>query len=127
MLLLEAGMTCQTTQPTLSVLYDDKLPEEFLLKAVECEKSGTGYPAWMNNRGGIEFIMKNYGPEGMNLEDARAFSIGGCLETSAWYLERTGIEWQEILDPGRRRPADFRRCTFYFQSESFGNGSYQWL
>lgn len=63
-------MTCQTTQPTLSVLYDDKLPEEFLLKAVECEKSGTGYPAWMNNRGGIEFIMKNYGPEGMNLEDA---------------------------------------------------------
>ena len=30
----------------------------------------------MNNRGGIEFIMKNYGPEGMNLEDARAFSIG---------------------------------------------------
>ena len=39
MLLLEAGMTCQTTQPTLSVLYDDKLPEEFLLKAVECEKS----------------------------------------------------------------------------------------
>ena len=70
MLLLEAGMTCQTTQPTLSVLYDDKLPEEFLLKAVECEKSGTGYPAWMNNRGGIEFIMKNYGPEGMNLEDA---------------------------------------------------------
>lgn len=95
MLLLEAGMTCQTTQPTLSVLYDDKLPEEFLLKAVECEKSGTGYPAWMNNRGGIEFIMKNYGPEGMNLEDARAFSIGGCLETSP------GI-WKELELNGKK-------------------------
>ena len=71
MLLLEAGMTCQTTQPTLSVLYDDKLPEEFLLKAVECEKSGTGYPPGWNNRGGSRIYHENYGPEGMNLEDAR--------------------------------------------------------
>lgn len=116
MLLLEAGMTCQTTQPTLSVLYDDKLPEEFLLKAVECEKSGTGYPAWMNNRAG------RYEPGRCPcLLDRRLFG------NFTWYLERTGIEWQEILDPGRRRSADFRRCTFYFQSESFGNGSYQWL
>lgn len=89
MLLLEAGMRCQTTQPTLSVLYDEKLPEEFLLKAVECEKCGTGYPAWMNNRVGMEFIMKQYGPEGMTLEDARAFAIGGCLETSPCI-------WQEL-------------------------------
>lgn len=127
MLLLEAGMTCQTTQPTLSVLYDDKLPEEFLLKAVECEKSGTGYPAWMNNRGGIEFIMKNYGPEGMNLEDARAFSIGGCLETSPGIWKELELNGKKYWIPGGAGPADFRRCTFYFQSESFGNGSYQWL
>lgn len=100
MLLLEAGMTCQTTQPTLSVLYDDKLPEEFLLKAVECEKSGTGYPAWMNNRGGIEFIMKNYGPEGMNLEDARAFSIGGCLETSPGIWKELELNGKKYWIPG---------------------------
>jgi hypothetical protein len=32
------------------VLYDEKLPEDFLLKTIECNKTGTGYPAWMNIR-----------------------------------------------------------------------------
>ncbi|QZY55296.1 4-hydroxyphenylacetate decarboxylase large subunit [Crassaminicella profunda] len=82
MLIVEAGITCSTPQPTLSVLYDEKLPEEFLLKCIECDKTGTGYPAWMNNRGGIEFLLQQYGPEGMTVEEARSFAIGGCLETS---------------------------------------------
>lgn len=82
MLIVEAGMTCATPQPTLSCLYDEKLPEEFLLKCIECDKSGTGYPAWMNNRGAIEFMMNQYGPEGMTIDEARAVAIGGCLETS---------------------------------------------
>ncbi|PAB57850.1 4-hydroxyphenylacetate decarboxylase large subunit [Anaeromicrobium sediminis] len=82
MLIVEAGITCATPQPTLSVLYDEKLPEEFLLKCIECDKTGTGYPAWMNNQGGIQFIMDQYGPEGMTISKARSFAIGGCLETS---------------------------------------------
>ncbi|MCT4621246.1 MAG: 4-hydroxyphenylacetate decarboxylase large subunit [Marinisporobacter sp.] len=82
MLIVEAGITCSSPQPTLSVLYDEKLPEEFLLKCIECDKTGTGYPAWMNNRGGIEFLLQQYGPEGMTVEEARSFAIGGCLETS---------------------------------------------
>ncbi|UCF09927.1 MAG: 4-hydroxyphenylacetate decarboxylase large subunit [Candidatus Bipolaricaulota bacterium] len=81
-LILEASIRCATTQPTLTLLYDDKLPESFLLKAMECIKTGTGYPAIMNNRTAIEFLMGQYGPEGMDLEEARAIAIGGCLETS---------------------------------------------
>jgi len=86
MLILEAGMTCACPQPTLSVLYDEKLPEEFLLKAIECVKTGTGYPAWMNNRIAMDFILDQYRGEGMTVEEARAWAIGGCLETSpgAW-------------------------------------------
>lgn len=82
-LIIEAGINCVTSQPTLSLLYDDKLPESFLLKATESVKTGTGYPAFMNNRSAIEFVMRHYGPEGMTLEEARALAIGGCLETSA--------------------------------------------
>jgi len=82
MLILDAGMSCAVPQPTLSIMYDEKLPEEFLLKAVECDKTGVGYPAWMNNRGAIEFLIKQYSDEGMTLEEARAVAIGGCLETS---------------------------------------------
>lgn len=60
MLILESAMTCDTPQPTLSLLYDEKLPEEFLLKGVECTKIGTGYPAWVNNRVAMEFLLNNY-------------------------------------------------------------------
>ena len=82
-LILESGMTCATPQPTLTMLYDEKLPEEFLLKGIECTKIGTGYPAWVNNQTAMNFLMRNYSEEGMNIEEARAWSIGGCLETSA--------------------------------------------
>jgi 4-hydroxyphenylacetate decarboxylase large subunit len=81
-LILEAAIRCTSPQPTLSVLYDDKLPEDFLLKAAECNKTGTGYPAWMNNAVATEFLLNQYSPEGMTVEEARAFAIGGCLETS---------------------------------------------
>jgi len=82
LLLLEAGITCATPQPTLSVLYDDSLPEDFLLKAAECVKTGAGYPAFMNNRVAMEFLISQYGREGMSPEEARAWAVGGCLETS---------------------------------------------
>ena len=104
-LILESGMTCETPQPTLTLLYDDVLPEEFLLKGVECTKIGTGYPAWVDNQTAMNFILKNYGPEGMSLEEARAWSIGGCLETSAgaWMpLKFLGKTWNI---PGGAGPA----------------------
>lgn len=82
MLILEAGMTCETPQPTLTCLYDEKLPEEFLLHGIECTKTGTGYPAWVNNRGAMEFLQNQFGPEGMTPQEARAVAMGGCLETS---------------------------------------------
>ncbi len=99
-LMLEAAMTCVTTQPTLSLLYDDKLPEAFLLKSVECTKTGTGYPAFMNNRVAIEFLLKQYGPEGMALEEARAVAIGGCLETSPCSWMPLTLNDRQYLIPG---------------------------
>lgn len=85
-LILHAGMTNPCPQPTLSVLYDERLPEDFVLKCVECTKAGAGYPAWMNNRVAMEFLMNQYASEGMTIEEARAVAIGGCLETapSSW-------------------------------------------
>ena len=59
-------MRAQTPQPTLSILYDEKLPEDFLMKAAACTKLGMGYPAWMNNQVGMNFMLRQYGPEGMD-------------------------------------------------------------
>lgn len=79
-LFLEAAIRCPTVSPTLSVIYDGKLSNSFLMKAIECNKTGSGMPAWVNNRVGIEHCMKSFASEGITLEDARSWSIGGCLE-----------------------------------------------
>ncbi len=105
MLILESAMSCDTPQPTLSLLFDEKLPEEFLMKGIECTKIGTGYPAWVNNRVAMEFLLNNFKKEGLELEEARAWSIGGCLETSpgSWMpLEFNGETW---FVPGGSAPA----------------------
>jgi 4-hydroxyphenylacetate decarboxylase large subunit len=99
-LILEAAIRCTSTQPTLTVLYDEKLPEDFLLKATECNKTGTGYPAWVNNRGAIEFLLSQYGAEGMSLEEARAVAIGGCLETSPCSWLPLHLNGQQYWIPG---------------------------
>lgn len=79
-LIMEAAIRCSTPQPTLSMLYDNKLSEKFILKAVECNKTGSGFPAWVNNRVSIEYQMKTFAEEKISLEDARSWTIGGCLE-----------------------------------------------
>jgi 4-hydroxyphenylacetate decarboxylase large subunit len=105
MLILEAGITCDTPQPTLSLLYDEKLPEEFLMKGIECTKIGTGYPAWVNNQVAMEFLLNNYGHEGMQPEEARAWSIGGCLETSPGSWMPLKLDGETHWIPGGSAPA----------------------
>ena len=36
----------------------------------------------MNNRVAMDFMMNQYGAEGMTVSEARAVAIGGCLETA---------------------------------------------
>ena len=105
MLILDSGMSCDTPQPTLSLLYDEKLPEEFLLKGIECTKIGTGYPAWVSNRVALDFLLKNFTAEGMQPEEARAWSIGGCLETSAGSWMPLVLDGQTYWIPGGSAPA----------------------
>ncbi len=105
MLILEAGITCATPQPTLTILYDEKTPVDFLMKGIECTKSGSGYPAWVNNQVAIEFLLNNYQEEGMTLEEARAWSIGGCLETSPGSWMPLNLDGVVHYIPGGSAPA----------------------
>ncbi len=82
-LILKAAASNAMPQSTIALLYDEKLPEDFLMLAAEVIKTGAGYPAFMNAPVAHEFLMKQYGPEGMTSEEVRAWAIGGCLETSA--------------------------------------------
>lgn len=103
-LIVEAGMRNKTPQPTLSVLYDEKTPEDFLMKAAACTKLGLGYPAWMNNQTGMNYMLRNYGPEGMTLEDARAWCLGGCLESAPGCFQPLHYNGKATMIPGGASP-----------------------
>lgn len=103
-LIIEAGMRNKTPQPTLSVLYDEKTPEDFLMKAASCTKLGLGYPAWMNNQTGMNYMLRNYGPEGMNLEDSRAWCLGGCLESAPGCFLPLHYNGKVTMIPGGASP-----------------------
>lgn len=104
-LILGASITCPTPQPTISLLYDEKLPEDFLMKAITCTKSGNGYPAWVNNQVAMEFLLNNYGPEGMTPDEAKAWAIGGCLETSPGSWHDLVLNGSVYSIPGGSAPA----------------------
>lgn len=104
-LILDASISCATPQPTLTMLYDEKLPEDILMKAIACTKSGTGYPAWINNQVAMEFLLNNYRDEGMTTEEAKAWSIGGCLETSPGSWHDLNLDGNRHTIPGGAAPA----------------------
>lgn len=75
-LVLEAQRRLRSFQPTLSIIYHDKLPEKLLMKAVEVVKTGIGMPAFFNNDVSIQRLLDH----GVSLEDARNHTIIGCIE-----------------------------------------------
>ena len=76
--ILQAQLNLQMTQPTLSVWYDDGLSEAFLMKAVECVKTGVGYPAFFNQK---VYVAHEVATSGRPIEEVRQHAaIGGCTE-----------------------------------------------
>ncbi|MFW6001253.1 MAG: glycyl radical protein [Halanaerobium sp.] len=84
---LEATEHTKMPQPSISVRYWDKSPEEFLMKAAETTKEGLGMPAYYND----EVTIPSLANRGLSLEDARDYCIIGCVEpqkmgkTEGWH------------------------------------------
>lgn len=78
LIILQAQINMQMTQPTLSVWWADKLRPEFLMKAVECVKTGVGYPAFFNQS---TYIQHELMTSGLPIRIIRKYAaIGGCTE-----------------------------------------------
>jgi len=80
-LLLDTQIDMRNIQPTLTVLYHDGLQEDFLLKAVELERTGLGQPQWLNNRIIMERLLVRHAGCGITLEDARNCANLSCVGT----------------------------------------------
>jgi formate C-acetyltransferase len=80
-LVLDTQIELRNIQPTITVLYHDKLKEDFLLKAIDLERTGLGQPQWMNTNVIVERLLTRHARNGITLEDARNCINMSCVGT----------------------------------------------
>ena len=84
---IQASMHVHLPAPSLSVRVWNGSPHEFLIKAAELTRTGSGLPAYYND----EVIIPALQNRGLSLEDAREYNIIGCVEpqkagkTEGWH------------------------------------------
>ena len=74
-LMLEATMDMRTIQPTFAFRYNSRTPQELIDKAIDCVKTGVGFPAFFNDDVMIPYLLRR----GIPLEDARNYTVPVCI------------------------------------------------
>src|SRR4030043_442128 len=75
-LVLDAIRLCPVPHHTVTGRVNESTPQEPLIKALEVVKTGIGMPAFVGDRSYIEYLLS----EGLSLEDARNYAMGGCID-----------------------------------------------
>ena len=76
---IQASMHTLLPAPSFSVRIWNGTPNEFMIKCAELTRTGIGLPAYYND----EIIIPSLLSRGVALEDARNYSIIGCVEPQA--------------------------------------------
>ncbi|MBW7837374.1 MAG: formate C-acetyltransferase [Sphingomonadales bacterium] len=84
-LILEAVRRLPTAHHTVTLRVHDGTPEPLMKKALEVVKMGTGMPAFIGDRSYIAYLLD----QGVPLEEARNYAIGGCLDVTLPGKSRT--------------------------------------
>jgi len=77
-LCLDAYQSVQLPQPNLGVRVNELMDREFMHKTAETIRLGTGIPQIFND----EVVIPAFLNRGVSLEDARDYSVVGCVELS---------------------------------------------
>ncbi|MFC1236602.1 formate C-acetyltransferase [Vibrio sp. F74] len=77
-LCLDAYQSVQLPQPNLGVRVNELMEREFMHKTAETIRLGTGIPQIFND----EVVIPAFLNRGVSLEDARDYSVVGCVELS---------------------------------------------
>ncbi|WP_294963530.1 formate C-acetyltransferase [uncultured Gilliamella sp.] len=77
-LCLDAYQEIRLPQPNLGVRINELIDRQFLIKTAETVRLGTGIPQIFND----EVIIPAFLNRGVSLEDARDYSVVGCVELS---------------------------------------------
>ncbi|MFA4836924.1 MAG: pyruvate formate lyase family protein [Dehalococcoidia bacterium] len=82
-LVVEAYKRLRLIQPSLSLLWHNKLSPEFLNAVMDLLKTGLGQPAFFNCDVSILRLMNSHGKNGMSLQEARQFCVIACVDAVA--------------------------------------------
>jgi pyruvate formate-lyase/glycerol dehydratase family glycyl radical enzyme len=77
-LILESAKDCQTPHHTITLRVHENTPEELMLKAIDVVKTGIGMPAFVGDKGHIEFLLGR----GIPIASARDYTLAGCLDVN---------------------------------------------
>lgn len=77
-LVLEAVSRCPTAHHTVTLRVHDGTPEPLMKRALEVIRLGTGMPALVGDRSYIAYLCS----QGVPVEEARNYAIGGCLDVT---------------------------------------------
>lgn len=77
-LILEAAKDCPTPHHTITVRVHERTPEALMLKALEVVRTGIGMPAFVGDKGHIEFLLSY----GISIKQARDYALAGCLDVN---------------------------------------------
>ncbi|MDP2917164.1 MAG: pyruvate formate lyase family protein, partial [Dehalococcoidia bacterium] len=75
-MMIDASMNIHTLEPLLVLRYHPKINQELIHKAIDCIRTGVGYPAIFNDNVIIPWLVNR----GIPLEDARDYGIPVCVE-----------------------------------------------
>ena len=97
-LILEVVEEMRLIQPSACIQYSDVNPREFLTRACEVARTGSGQPSLFN----MDVIVQEMLRDGKTLRDARAGGPSGCVTVSAFGKESctlTGyLNWPKIFE-----------------------------
>ncbi|MBR2879655.1 MAG: hypothetical protein IKC02_03175, partial [Oscillospiraceae bacterium] len=86
-LIVEAMAQVKLSEPAIYIRVSDKMPDEFLLHAIDCNvRFGGGNPAFLNDAEGTQ----RYLDRGVPLEDACDWNASGCLGYHLSSMEHLG-------------------------------------
>ena len=78
MIVLDAAMETRTCQATVALRYHPGLSKELLYKAIDCIRSGMGYPDIYND----SHVIPLLGDRGVPLKIARDYAIPSCVSVA---------------------------------------------
>ena len=82
MLIMDTQIAMRNIQPTLALFYTPKMKPEYLEKAVDVVRGGTGQPQFMNMDAAVARSLVRFGTRGLTLDEARTLPvIFGCVGT----------------------------------------------